>query len=116
MESKKIPQNIEETNEMYKAGEITAAEANEYLKKFGAGYFFDPATATEEKKQREDQEGFFNPEDRGLERKKVPVLNRPDMSRRPDLAGMVVRQFTKIGTYDVHYNEGGYAVKAVRVK
>lgn len=112
---KKIPQNTKEVDDLYKAGEITAAEANEYLKKFGAGYFFDPATATEEKKQREDQEGFFNPEDRGLERKKMPTLKRPDMSRRPDLAGKVIRQFTKIGTYDVHYDEDGYAVKSVRV-
>lgn len=113
---KKIPQNIEETNEMYKAGELSAAEANEYLKKFEAGYFFDPASATAEKKEREDKEGFFNPEDRGLKRKPTYPA-RPDMSRRPDLAGRKepVRQITKIGTYDVYYNEDGYAVRSVRV-
>jgi hypothetical protein len=116
MENKKIPQNTKEVDELYKAGELTAAEANEYLKKFGAGYFFDPATATDEKKQREDQEGFFNPEDRGLKRKQMPVLKRPDMSRRPDLAGKVIRQFTKAGTYDVHYDKFGSAVNAERVK
>lgn len=111
----KIPQNRQEVDELYKAGEITAVEANAYLKEFGAGYFFDPASATDEKKLREDQEGFFNPEDRGLERKKMPTLKRPDMKRRTDLAGQVVRQITKIGQFDVHYDEDGYAVKAVRV-
>lgn len=40
---------------------------------------------------------------------------RPDMHRRKDLAGQVVRQTTKIGLYDVTYNEDGYAVKARRV-
>ena len=40
---------------------------------------------------------------------------RPDMHRRKDLAGQVVRQTTKIGLYDVTYNEDGYAVKASRV-
>ena len=40
---------------------------------------------------------------------------RPDMHRRRDLAGQVVRQMTKSGPYDVTYNEDGYAVKARRV-
>ena len=40
---------------------------------------------------------------------------RPDMHRRKDLAGQVVRQTTKSGLYDVTYNEDGYAVKARRV-
>ena len=40
---------------------------------------------------------------------------RPDMHRRKDLAGQVVRQTTKCGLYDVTYNEDGYAVKASRV-
>ena len=40
---------------------------------------------------------------------------RPDMHRRKDLAGKVVRQATKSGLYDVTYNEDGYAVKARRV-
>ena len=40
---------------------------------------------------------------------------RPDMHRRKDLAGQVVRQTTKSGLYDVTYNEDGYAVKASKV-
>ena len=40
---------------------------------------------------------------------------RPDMHRRKGLAGQVVRQTTKIGLYDVTYNEDGYAVKASKV-
>ena len=37
---------------------------------------------------------------------------RPDMHRRKDLAGQVVRQTTKSGLYDVTYGADGYAVKA----
>lgn len=35
-----------------------------------------------------------------------------DMSRRKDLAGQVVEQVTAQGTFDVYYNENGYATKA----
>lgn len=35
-----------------------------------------------------------------------------DMSRRKDLAGQTVEQVTAQGTFDVHYNENGYATKA----
>ena len=41
---------------------------------------------------------------------------RPDMRRDVSKAGMVVRQTTKSGVYDVHYDEKGYAVKSVRVQ
>lgn len=44
------------------------------------------------------------------------VPEKPDMSRRLDLAGQVVRQKTKAGVYDVQYNEDGYAVKATHVR
>ena len=48
--------------------------------------------------------------------KEAPAIPaRPDMHRRKDLAGQVVRQTTKSGLYDVTYNEDGYAVKARRV-
>lgn len=40
--------------------------------------------------------------------------DRPDMGRKLDLAGTVQEQKTKAGVYEVHYNEDGYAVKAVR--
>ena len=114
MENKKVYTSIEEATALYKAGEISVEEVNAYLKEQKAGYIFDPATATDEKKQREDQEGFFNPEDRGLKRKPT-YLAKPDKSRRTDLAGEVVRQFTGVGTFDVYYDEDGYAVKDVRV-
>lgn len=38
----------------------------------------------------------------------------PDMRRRMDLAGQVVRQHTLSGDFNVHYDELGYAVKASR--
>ena len=36
-----------------------------------------------------------------------------DMSRRKDLANQVVEQVTARGTYEVHYDKLGYAVKAI---
>ena len=41
---------------------------------------------------------------------------RPDMRRRKDLAGKVVRQTTKSGVYDVTYDEDGYAAKSAHVR
>ena len=44
------------------------------------------------------------------------IPERPDLRRRKDLAGQVVRQTTKAGVYDVNYDEDGYAWKATRVR
>ena len=46
---------------------------------------------------------------------KKEVLRKPDMRRKREYAGTVQRQHTAAGTYDVTYNEDGYAVKATRV-
>ena len=110
-------QTIDQLTDAWKNGEVSREDLNTGLKELAAGYSFKERTEEElaAKKQREDEEGFFNPEDRGLERKKMPTLKRPDMKRRKDLAGQVVRQATKIGQFDVTYNEDGYAVKATRV-
>ena len=40
---------------------------------------------------------------------------RPDMRRRKDLAGQVVRQHTRAGDFDVTYTDAGYAVSAKKV-
>lgn len=48
-----------------------------------------------------------------VEREKLP--EKVDMSRKPERANSVVRRKTKRGTYDVYYDELGYAVKATRV-
>ena len=49
-------------------------------------------------------------------KQKLPTIpERPDLRRRKELAGQVVRQKTKTGVYDVTYDEDGYAVKAKRV-
>lgn len=42
------------------------------------------------------------------------VPKRPDLRRRTDLAGQVVRQHTRTGDFDVHYDDLGYAVKSTR--
>ena len=63
------------------------------------------------KREREDEEGFIP------DTEEAEVLPKtPDMRRRKELAGQVVRQRTKAGRYDVTYDEDGYAVKAKRVQ
>ena len=62
------------------------------------------------KKQREDEQGYTP----ATEEVK-PLPKTPDMRRRKDLAGQVVRQKTRSGPFDVTYDADGYAVKARRV-
>ena len=105
--------NINETMSKYNAGEITLEQANEELKAAGAGFHLVHMTEEERtaQKQREDEEGFIPATE------EAEVLPKtPDMRRRKELAGQVVRQKTKTGVYDVTYDEDGYAVKAKRVQ
>ena len=103
---------VNEIMEKYKAGEITVEEANEQLRQQGANFHLEPMTDEERaaKKQREDELGFIPATEEAK-----PLPKTPDMRRRKDLAGQVVRQMTRSGLYDVTYNEDGYAVKASRV-
>ena len=103
---------VNEIMEKYKAGEITVEEANEQLRQQGANFHLEPMTDEERaaKKQREDEQGYIPATEEAK-----PLPKTPDMRRRKDLAGQVVRQKTKSGLYDVTYNEDGYAVKASRV-
>ena len=104
---------VNEIMEKYKAGEITVEEANEQLKSAGAAFHLEPMTDEERaaKKQREDELGFIPATEEAK-----PLPKTPDMRRRKDLAGQVVRQTTKAGVYDVTYNEDGYAVKSAHVR
>ena len=105
--------NLNEIMEKYKAGEITLEEANEQLRQKGATFHLEHMTDEERaaRKQREDEEGTID-----IGRGNEPVLPKtPDMRRRKELAGQVVRQKTKTGVYDVTYDADGYAVKARRV-
>ena len=102
--------NLSEIMEQYNAGKKTLEEANAALAEYGIR--LKPLTDEERaaKKQREDEEGFIPATE------EAEVLPKtPDMRRRPDLAGQVVRQTTKSGLYDVTYDADGYAVKARRV-
>ena len=103
---------VNEIMEKYKAGEITVEEANKQLRQQCANFHLEPMTDEERaaKKQREDELGFIPATDEAK-----PLPKTPDMRRRKDLAGQVVRQKTKSGLYDVTYNEDGYAVRASRV-
>ena len=103
---------VNEIMEKYKAGEITVEEANEQLRQHGANFHLEPMTDEERaaKKQREDELGFIPATDEAK-----PLPKTPDMRRRKDLAGQVVRQMTRSGPFDVTYDADGYAVKARRV-
>ena len=99
--------NINEIIEAYKAHQITADEANKALADAGSNIRFNPDNA---KGWTEEQmENGFLPGDPAVE-----LPERPDMSRREELAGLTVSQRTKGGIYDVTYDELGYAVKAVK--
>lgn len=103
---------VNEIMEKYKAGEITVEEANEQLRQQGANFHLEPMTDEERaaKKQREDELGFIPATEEAK-----PMPKTPDMRRRKDLAGQVVRQMTRSGPFDVTYDADGYAVKARRV-
>lgn len=103
---------VNEIMEKYKAGEITVEEANEQLRQQGANFHLKPMTDEERaaKKQREDELGFIPATEEAK-----PLPKTPDMRRRKDLAGQVVRQMTRSGPFDVTYDADGYAVKAHRV-
>lgn len=93
--------------EAYKAKEITAEEANKALSEAKAIFWFDPDKSGRGWTEAEMAAGF-KPGDPAVE-----VPDKPDMSRRQELAGLTVAQRTKGGIYDVTYDELGYAKKAV---
>ena len=103
---------VNEIMEKYKAGEITVEEANEQLRQQGANFHLEPMTDEERaaKKQWEDELGFIPATDEAK-----PLPKTPDMRRRKEPAGQVVRQMTRSGPFDVTYDADGYAVKASRV-
>lgn len=103
---------VNEIMEKCKDGEITVEEANEQLRQQGANFHLEPMTDEERaaKKQREDELGFIPATEEAK-----PLPKTPDMRRRKDLAGQVVRQMTRSGPFDVTYDADGYAVKARRV-
>lgn len=102
--------NLSEIMEQYNAGKKTLEEANAALTEYGIR--LKPLTDEERaaKKQREDELGFIPATEEAK-----PLPKTPDMRRRKDLAGQVVRQMTRSGPFDVTYDADGYAVKASRV-
>ena len=103
---------VNEIMEKYKAGEITVEEANKQLRQQGANFHLEPMTDEERaaKKQREDEQGYIPATEEAK-----PLPKTPDMRRRKDLAGQVVRQMTRSGPFDVTYTDAGYAVSAKKV-
>ena len=102
--------NLSEIMEQYNAGKKTLEEANAALTEYGIR--LKPLTDEERaaKKQLEDEQGYIPATEEGK-----PLPKMPDMRRRKDLAGHVVRQMTRSGPFDVTYDADGYAVKARRV-
>ena len=102
--------NLSEIMEQYNAGKKTLEEANAALTEYGIR--LKPLTDEERaaKKQLEDEQGYIPATEEAK-----PLPKTPDMRRRKDLAGQVVRQMTRSGPFDVTYDADGYAVKARRV-
>lgn len=82
---------------------------NAELKAAGANFHLDPDGKVAGWTEAEMAEGF-RPGEPAKE-----VQRKVDMSRRENLAGTVQTQATAAGVYEVHYDENGYAAKAVRV-
>lgn len=91
----------------YSNGEITLEAANIALDEIGAGYRLEPK-ATGGWTEEEMEQGFRHVEPAEA------LPERPDMSRKQELAGQTIIQRTKRSTYAVTYDEFGYAVKAVK--
>lgn len=93
-----------------KAAGKTVEEINGELKAAGAGFHLDVDGRVSGWTETEVAEGFVpaaeDPED---------AQRTVDMKRRPEFAGMARLQHVPGGTYEVTYNELGYAVKAVRI-
>lgn len=95
-------------NEGVKNGKTYEA-INADLKAAGATFHLDENLAVIGWTEAEMAEGFRPGEE-------AHVVHLADfLSRDEAKAGQTVRAVTADGTYDVTYDEGGYAVKAVRV-
>ena len=95
--------------EAYAAGEITREEANKQLEPFGLSLVQRTEEELEAKRAAE-REGEFV--DIGRQPEHLP--DKADMSRKTALAGQKVLQKTKAGSFEVEYDEDGYAVSAKR--
>lgn len=102
--------NLSEVMEQYNAGKKTLEEVNAALTEYGI--CLKPLTDEERaaKKQQEDEQGYIPATEEAK-----PLPKTPDMRRRKDLAGQVVRQHTRTGDFDVTYTDAGYAVSAKKV-
>lgn len=86
------------------------AEINAELAAAGATFHLSEEKSGKGWTEEEMAQGFVEGEE------PVELPARPDMGRKPGLAGQIVRQRTKAGRYDVYYDEDGYATKAIAVK
>lgn len=112
--------SVRETDDIFKkynSGESTIDETNAALKDANANFHLEPLSDEERlaKKQREDESGYIpNPN---------PVKHLPkkvDLRRRLDLIGTPrhmreIEQKTLQGTFIVHYDDQGYAIRATKI-
>ena len=94
-------------NEGKKNGK-TIEEINKLLKEAGANFHLNPDGGTAGWTEAEMAEGFIPAEEEPKDAQRTV-----DMKRRPEFAGTARLQHVPGGTYEVTYNELGYAVKAV---
>lgn len=103
---------VNEIIKAYKTGKMTVDEANKALDELDAGFSLNPEQNNGGKwTEDEMKEGFFNAEPKAYT--KYP--EQPIMKRIPEFAGLTITQKTKIGQFDVKYDELGYAVKSTKV-
>ena len=83
---------------------------NAELKAAGANFRLNPDGGVDGWTEAEMAEGFIPAEEEPKDAQRTV-----DMKRRPEFAGTARLQHVPGGTYEVTYNELGYAVKAVRI-
>ena len=90
------------------------SEINAELKAAGATFHLDYTMTSDGPQvgwsEKEMAEGFIPAEEEPKDAQRTV-----DMKRRPEFAGTARLQHVPGGTYEVTYNELGYAVKAVRI-
>lgn len=93
----------------HKEGKMTAEEANKALAEIGCDLTLDVIEEEGNWTAEEMEQGF-----RHVEPSAVKPLKKVDLSRKPEFAGTVQYQIVRGTKYAVHYDDIGYAVKAVK--
>lgn len=93
----------------HKEGKMTDAEANKALMEIDADLTLDTVDVEGSWTAEEMEQGFIH-----VDAPAVKPQKKLDLSRKPEFAGTVQYQTVRGTKYAVHYDDIGYAVKAIK--